>query len=160
LHPSAAENLLSRSEGNPFLALQILGHLATPELSAAAEQLLATAATVGGDSSRTLLAAASGLPVADFDLALAELLSARLLKALPTPAAEGTLERLDLYHDRIREAAYARLAHDRRRALHRALGLTLEAQPTPSGREPPFEELLRHYSEAGDRKKQRHFAGK
>src|SRR6185436_11078214 len=124
LRAGAAQALLAQSEGNPFLALQILGHLATPVLSGRAERLLATAATVGGDSSRRLLAAASGLVIADFDLALAELLSARLLKALPAPAGEGTLERLDVYHDRIRESAYERLADDRRRDLHRALAET------------------------------------
>lgn len=155
---AAAQALLARSEGNPFLALQLLGHLCVPVLSDRAEHLLAIAATAGGDSSRRLLAAASGLPVADFDLALAELLSARLLKALPTPTTGGTLERLDLYHDRIRETTYEGLLPDRRRTLHRTLAQTLEAQPPAGG--PSFEELLRHWTGAGDRDKRRHFTAR
>lgn len=194
LEPTIAQAVLRRSEGNPFLALQLSRYLAalapierqgvlaspalegswldaaTRALSARAEQLLSTAATVGGDVARSLLRAASGLSSADFDLALGELLSARLLKALPGAASAASaasggaaaeadnLERLDLYHDRIRENAYERLAPERRRALHRSLALGLEAATSTGG--PPFEALLHHWTGAGDRDKRRHFAGK
>jgi len=155
-----ADELLAQSDGNPFLLLQLLGYLAAPQLSPRAERLLAVAATAHGDSPRALLATASGLSVSDFDLALAELLSGRVLKALPVPSAEGKLERLDLYHDRIRETTYRQLDPEYRRLLHREHALTLEAQSNPKDGTAPFEALLKHWTEAGDHPKRLHFTSK
>lgn len=155
-----ADELVAQSDGNPFLLLQLLGYLKVPELSARAERLLAVAATALGDSPRTLLAAASGLSVTDFDLALAELLSGRVLKALPVPSAEGKLERLDLYHDRIRESTYRQLDAEYRRNLHREHAITLENQSIANDSNAPFEALLKHWTEAGDRPKRLYFTSK
>lgn len=155
-----ADELLAQSDGNPFLLLQLLGYLAAPQLSSRAERLLAVAATAHGDSSRALLATASGLSISDFDLALAELLSGRVLKALPVPGAEGKLERLDLYHDRIRESTYRQLNPEYRRELHREHAMTLEAQSNAKDGTAPFEALLKHWTEAGDHAKRLFFTSK
>ncbi len=73
----------------------------------------------------------------------------------PRPEVESRpLPRLDLYHDRIREVVYRSLPEPRRRALHRSLAVTLEAQD--GGRD--AEVLVRHWAGAGDRAQQRRYA--
>ncbi len=57
------------------------------------------------------------------------------------------------YHDRIREAVTAGLGADRRKDVHRALGLALEAD----GRADP-ESLAEHFTGAGDRPRARKYA--
>jgi serine/threonine protein kinase len=173
LDPETIALLAGQVEGNPFLALQMALYLAkVPQtkhnarlqsegkdawlrsslgaLSPRAEKVLSLAATSGGDILRLVLYQASGLSIEDFDLALGELMSARMCKALPSKErAEGApLECLDLYHDRIREAAYERLEPVRRQELHQALALSLEDPPQGISRD--AEALLRHWTEAKD----------
>jgi hypothetical protein len=127
-------------------------------LSARAELALALGATAGGDIAASLLRETSGLSGLDFDMAVGELMAARFFKAVP-PASGQVAEaspRLDIYHDRIREVAYQGLAAERRRALHRSLGLAIEARPEGRGRDP--EDLVRHFGEAGDGERRRRYA--
>ena len=153
-------------------------------LSTRAETVLSLAATAGGDVSTRLLVEASDMAIEDFYMAIGELMALRLFKALPVglPESPGDADddadaeiagerrrnasqsdsfehmRVDLYHDRLRVAAYERLHPDRRRRLHRALAVALEAlEPAVDGGL-EFEALLRHWSEAGDSDKRRHYA--
>jgi len=185
--PGMSDALTAQAGGNPFLLLRLCEHLATLDpgaqpvgldavgstddllrrmistLSPRAEQVLALAATAGGDIAAALLRATSGLRGEDFDLAVAELAAARCFKTMragfaldAAGGAAGVEPRFDLYHDRIREVTYRGLAADRRRALHRSLALALEAQP--EGRARDAEGLVRHWGEAGDRDRQRRYA--
>jgi len=185
--PGMADALAAQAEGNPFLLLRLCEHLATLDpgaqtvgldavgstddllrrmlstLSPRAEQVLALAATAGGDIAAPLLRATSGLRGEDFDMAVAELTAARCFKTLragfaieAAGGAAGVEPRFDLYHDRIREVTYRGLAADRRRALHRSLAIALEAQPEDRARD--AEGLVRHWGEAGDRDRQRRYA--
>jgi tRNA A-37 threonylcarbamoyl transferase component Bud32 len=181
LEPETSRALVSQAAGNPFLVRRLAEHLATlgPEersqglgaigsadellrkmiagLSPRAEEVLAVVAAAGSDVAAPLLRAASDLPAAELDLAVAELMAARFLKAVPAADGEAeALPRLDLYHDRIREVAYAALPEDRRRALHLRLALALEALPAGRGRD--AEVLVHHFGAAGDRARARSYA--
>ena len=132
-------------------------------LSARAEQVLALAATAGSDIEIALLRATSTLSNEDFDLAVSELMAARVFKstllAQRVETAVGgaeALPRLDLYHDRIREVAYQGLGEPRRRALHRTLALAIEARATALHRD--AEVLVHHFSAAGDRDQAQRYA--
>lgn len=186
VEPGVSEALASQTEGNPFLARRLaeqlgglgeadrrarleavgsagdlLGEMLRP-LSPRAEHVLALAATAGGDVAASVVQEASGLGGGEFDLAASELLSARLVKAVPRrPEAAAAPEAwalpyLDVYHDRIRELVYEGLDEARRRALHRSLALAREAHPAERGRD--AEALVRHWTEAGDHERRRRYA--
>ncbi|MFT3764338.1 MAG: protein kinase [Minicystis sp.] len=177
LAPAVSAALASQTDGNPFLVRRLAEHLGALDpaeqlarvdalgsasdligelirtLSPRAEQILALAATAGGDIAAPLLCETSGLGGEEFDLAVAELSAARFLKAAPRgPEAEAP--HLDLYHDRIRQVVYQGLDADRRRALHLRLATAIEAQ----GRGSDAELLVRHFGGAGDRARSRRYA--
>jgi hypothetical protein len=178
LDPEASEALASQAAYSPFLVRRLAERVATltrreraarpeevgsseslirtmiAELSPRAEEVLALAATAGGDVDPSLLREASGIGGADLDLAVGELVASRFLKAVPGGADAGA-PRLDLYHDRIREVAYQGLAEDRRRALHGRLARAIEARAAGRGRD--AEVLARHFGEAGDRAARRRY---
>jgi hypothetical protein len=185
LDPRMSDALATQADGNPFLLLRLCEHLALlapgqqarldavgsaddlvrrmiATLTPRAEQVLALAATAGGDIAAPLLRDTSALRGEDFDLAVGELTAARLFKAVragvTAEVAEGAPPalRFDLYHDRIREVAYQGLAAERRRALHRSLAVAIEAQPEGDARD--VEGLVRHWGQAGDRDRQRRYA--
>ena len=89
---------------------------------------------------------------------MVELLSARLLKAKSRHVGASAEPRttIDLYHDRIREAVYARLAPDERVRLHQRLATSIERREPLSARD--LEALLRHWSAAGARARRRALA--
>jgi hypothetical protein len=165
----------AQTGGNPFLVRRLADHLTAldPARRAArldvaasagdlvrdmvralpprAEQVLSLAATAGGDVAAAILRETSGLGGEDFDLAVGELVAARLLKAVPRgPDARA---HLDVYHDRIRHIVYQGLGDDRRRALHGALALTIEA----AGGDREAESLARHFGLAGERGARRRY---
>ena len=140
--------LAARSQGNPFLAQLLVTYLAHKDwtepitleslpsiddllawqlggLSARARSVLEVAATAGGDLSIELLRDASSLGPSDFDLALGELISGRLVQAQPG-RAQRTGQRIDVYHDRIRESVYDGLDPVVCRRLHHGLATLLE----------------------------------
>jgi eukaryotic-like serine/threonine-protein kinase len=179
LEPDTSRFLASQALGNPFLLRALAEHVATAKdewtsrlegvsgendllrkmldtLTPRAEQVLALAATAGGELSRPLLRETSGLGAREFDLAEAELLSARYVKAVPPPLGTDAPVHIDVYHDRIREVVYLGLEEERKKALHRTLALGIEAHPSDPGRD--VELLVRHWTGAGDRTRRRRFA--
>ncbi len=183
LDPTTSAALVDQAGGNPFLVRRLAEHLAGlgPEeqaaeladpgsaddllrrmiegLGPAAEQILALAATAGGDIRAALLREVSGLAHEDFDLAVSELLAGRFLKAVPLGghgSSHPGLPHIDVYQDRIREVAYRNLGEERRAALHRALALALEARPGDPGRD--AEALVRHWTLAGEPARRRRHA--
>jgi hypothetical protein len=180
LDPALSGALVEQAEGNPFLVRRLAEHLATlgpaersgsldalgtaedllrrmmAGLSPRAEEVLALAATAGGDVATRLLRAAGALDGADLELAIAELMAGRFFKAVPPAAGAEAGPRLDLYHDRIREVVYEGLPAERRRALHRRLAVAIEAQAREGGRD--AEALVRHWTAAGERVEARRHA--
>jgi tetratricopeptide (TPR) repeat protein len=139
---SRAEAIWAASEGNPFMAVEMLrsidespasaplAHALLPErvreviarrldrLSAPAAQVVAVAAVIGRDFDFALLRHAAESTEAATAEALEELVRRRLL--------HGVGETFDLTHDRIRETAYGRLIEPRRKILHRRVADALE----------------------------------
>jgi serine/threonine protein kinase len=146
--------------GNPFFICELVQYLQGNEraqlgalrldevigqrigqLSAASRRLLQLVALAGEPISRHALASALGLSpqqIAD---------EAGVLRTLRFIRAAGTLseERVEPYHDRIRDAALASLDDDSRRACHRVLALAYEEHAALSA-----EQLARHWSGAGE----------
>lgn len=108
------------------------------ELTAESQALFALVATAGRPERRAVVQAASQLGEASF--AALHLLEAQNLVHSTGPGAD---DRIEPYHDRLRETAYKRLSGEQRRALHRALGEALEH----SGDRDP-EALYEHYRES------------
>lgn len=153
LDPEARKAYLITMSDSGNIFEPLLGQLRSP-----ARRLLELAATAGGDLDETLLQEASGLSEEEFRAVVIDLLSARMLTVSREEIAPGEPHaaqvaprrgrRLDVYHDRIREAAYRSVRPEVRRALHRDLALALEAH---QGDDPDeVEALLRHVSEAGE----------
>lgn len=182
---STREKLAQLVSGNPLLTVRFTRHLLslppeasidpfdathsegdmiealTAPLSANAKRLLTIASVAGGDLPAPLLQSVSGLSHDAFNATLAELIGARLFKRLPTrsddrPEQGEALQRLDVYHDRIREVIYRRLDESTRRQHHQELAVTLESRVVALPRE--IEALLHHWSEAGNRDKRRELA--
>jgi eukaryotic-like serine/threonine-protein kinase len=152
-----AEALAAESHGHPLflaeLARQHDGGPREPTLGALLEgrverlppparAFLEVLALAGRPLGRQLCAraAASAHPEVHEPRAVSLLNAQRLLRV----QRDGARETLLPYHDRIREAALARLAPATRREHHRALAVTLEEE----GQGEP-EELLHHYRHAG-----------
>ena len=107
-----------------------------------ARSLMEIVAVSGGPISTSTALLASGSP-RDGLAIITRLVGQRLL----TDASGTRGERIEAYHDKIREVAVAALEPERRRAVHAALTATLEAGPE-SERDP--EALLVHCSGSGD----------
>jgi eukaryotic-like serine/threonine-protein kinase len=151
LDRAAREAYLDAMSDSGNLLLPLLGQL-TP----AARRVLELAATAGGDVEESLLRDASGLSDTDFRNVFDDLLEARMLCVSREEGAAGGSDapepggrRLDVYHDRIREAVYRSLAPEARSALHRDLAVALSSRQRDGGRD--VEALLRHWGEAGER---------
>lgn len=119
-------------------------------LGDSAEEVLALTVTAGGELSTSTLRAASGLGATELDDALADLAALRFVAT--TRAPETSVRHVGLYHERIGEAASARLSPERSRALHRRLAETLEATGEDA------EQLYRHWTGAGDLERRRRYA--
>jgi hypothetical protein len=100
-----------------------------------ARSLLETVAVAAGPVPRDAALRAAGLASSN-DAAIPVLRTASLLRT--------TDERIETYHDRIRETVVARLAQERRREIHAALADALASIPSP-----PVEALALHAREAG-----------
>lgn len=137
---SLAEYVWTISEGNPFVAMEVMRaaerHAATAALTMpqrvremverrldrlgeVSQHLVAVAAVIGRDFEFALLQRASGLAVDAAAAGVEELVRRRVV--------HGVGERLDFVHSRIRETALARLLPHRRTMLSAAVVEALEA---------------------------------
>jgi ATP/maltotriose-dependent transcriptional regulator MalT len=158
------------TEGNPFFVTELARYLAgeramapgathgglhfhVPEtvkevigrrlsrLPAASQSLLAMASVVGREFSLLALAAIGERPADEILEELDDALGARLIDASATPGAYR------FHHALVQETLYELLPPSRRIRLHRAAGLALEAL-TPTGVDPPLDELSYHFFQA------------
>jgi DNA-binding CsgD family transcriptional regulator len=145
-------SLFDRSDGNPFFVEELLAAGPTNgELTASLRDVLLTrverlgrqtrrvlraVATIGRVSDEELIAAVTGLPAAELDIALQEAVAHRLLVV----SGDG----YDVRHALLREALHADLLPGRRNRLHGAVAAALEGQGSPA-------EPARHWYAAGDR---------
>jgi len=161
-HEAAAAPIAAASGGSPFF-LRELARLATADdapgaaaelgvggvetlvadrlerLAAPARQVLEVVAVAGRPVDRRVVLQAAHVPDRGFPLLL-QLERRSLLRA----ATSAGLRRVEVYHDRIREAVVDGLSGDRRRQCHLDLAEALAAQPDAD----PLD-LFTHYGEAG-----------
>ena len=159
---SQVETVVREAEGSPFfvqelaeyfrrhgsargetIRLETLLENRVRDLGRETRQLLSTIAVAGRPEARGVLAAASSLGQGSLP-AFSMLVSLRL--------AHGTgarsKDRVDTYHDRIREVAYRLLDPAARASLHRALAYALETEAESNA-----DALLEHWLAAGERDK-------
>ncbi|HEU4576765.1 MAG TPA: protein kinase [Polyangiaceae bacterium] len=94
-------------------------------LSEAAQELLAAAAVLGRELDWQLLLAVTELAEERAWEPARELCARQILEGVE-PSSEGPRSRLRFLHDKLREAAHARIPQQRRRALHRRAAAALE----------------------------------
>jgi tetratricopeptide (TPR) repeat protein len=138
---SCAQGVLSGDETVPWTLAQSVRQRVA-QCSAAAQQVLRTAAVAGRPTARSILLAAAGMQEAGTLPALDEACTAGLLEE-----SERHIYRLS--HDVIREAIEATLGPEERNDLHGRIGRALEAAGM-AGREA---ELAHHFLEADDRER-------
>jgi tetratricopeptide (TPR) repeat protein len=151
------QHIVRESSGNPFLLGQLARHIPwqklphertatftdvfserVREMSDAAQRYLQMLALCGRPMPPAIVHEACGLDGDDRRL-VAQLRSEHLLRS------SGSAQRIELYHDRIREALVTLIGADERRRLHHCMALALVAR---GAGEP--EALYEHYREAGD----------
>ena len=154
----AMEGVLREAGGSPFILEQLgqyglrpsqglaardnLSNLLGPRLEvlpASAIALLETIAVAGHPIGLQEAASAAALE-SDAQLTLAMLRTARLVRT------SGTADRIEMYHDHIREAIVRRLSPDRERQIHSRLAVSLR-KASPGDPETLFD----HFMRAGDR---------
>jgi tetratricopeptide (TPR) repeat protein len=134
-----AARIWAGSQGNPLViveTMRALGKDSVPEtlpmpervqqliaerlarLGALPQELVAVAATIGGEFEFELLRQASGFTELEAVESLEELVRHRVLQSVG--------ERFDFTHERVREAAYTRLVPPRQRLLHAQVAAALE----------------------------------
>ena len=182
--PQRVERLTAIAGGNPFLTARlahllnlidldesaalldsdlspdaVLEHLFA-HISPQAERLLAVAATAQSAIRDEMLRGVCDLAPEAYDKALGELLAAQLLKALLVRDLPSSVDHtwLDVYHDRIRETAYARLDPDDRVAIHTRMARAIEAHTGRDADTHDIEALLHHWSAAGDKARRHRLA--
>ncbi|MBI2571450.1 MAG: protein kinase [Candidatus Schekmanbacteria bacterium] len=114
-------------------------------LGGAALELVEAAAVLGRESTGALLAAVSGLAGEVLFAALQETLRKHVIRELSP-------DRFAFVHDKLREAAYARIGEGRRAGLHRAAAGALETLPEEE-REQLAGALGDHWAAAGERRR-------
>jgi tetratricopeptide (TPR) repeat protein len=152
-----AERLARESEGIPFFLGELvrfsreradcevgLGEVIgarISQLSSGARSLLEVLAIAGAPIDQTV-ATRTIEPGQDEGTALHALRAARLVRTWGV----GDLEKIEIYHARVREAVIARLSSEQLRTCHRALAIALET----TGRADSFK-LALHFDAAEDR---------
>jgi DNA-binding CsgD family transcriptional regulator len=141
LSPDRLEDILARSEGNPFYAEQLLAAGAADArvelpatlaevllarvqgLSEPAQRVLRVAAVVGRRVPHRLLAGVAGQPEAELEEGLQEAVSARVL------TADATTGSYAFRHALLQEAVYGDLLPGEQVRLHAACARLLAAEP-------------------------------
>jgi DNA-binding CsgD family transcriptional regulator/tetratricopeptide (TPR) repeat protein len=162
--PELAAGIFARSEGNAFLAEELLAAARggdadeIPEtardslltrlaaLTEGGHRVAKAAAAAGGPVHHELLATVTGRPGEDFDAALADTLRRHVL-VLDRPG-----ERASFRHALLREVAYEQLLPAERARIHAAYADAIEARPDLAGGNPATvaAELAHHAFESGD----------
>jgi serine/threonine protein kinase len=159
--------IAQEAEGSPYFVQELAAHVSAhgeftgqvirleelihdklAALPDATRRLLSVIALAAEPIDRAIVRAASGLG-AETCRALRTLEAQRLILTERT----GAEERIECYHDRVREAATQRLSSAESMELHRALALALESEPMPN-----CAALLKHWRGAGERERERHYA--
>jgi eukaryotic-like serine/threonine-protein kinase len=164
---AAAELITREAEGSPFFVGELSSYIRHTGRVAAdqirldtviearlaalpddSRQLLSVIAVAGRPERRAVIDAAAGLGPRSY-------VALRVLEAqhLAQSTGAGPSDRIEAYHDRIREAAYRALDEATRRALHERLATVLESK-----RDPDPEALLDHYRSAGHGKRAGEYA--
>jgi DNA-binding NarL/FixJ family response regulator/tetratricopeptide (TPR) repeat protein len=160
--PSTVQRTFTRSEGNAFLAEELLAAEASSQpgqalprrlqgtllaritaLAADTRQVLRVAATVGRPIEHQLLAAASQLPEIRLVAAVREAVDRQLLVA--------DQDTYRFRHVLLLEAVYGELLPGERRLLHAAVAQALTQDPQPSALRQVSAELAHHWDVVGDR---------
>jgi predicted ATPase/DNA-binding CsgD family transcriptional regulator len=160
--PGMVQRIFTRSEGNAFLAEELLAAEASTQpgrelprrlqgmllarftaLTADTRQVLRVAATVGRPTEHQLLAAASLLPEERLVAAVREAVDRQLLVA--------DQDTYSFRHVLLREAVYGELLPGERRLLHTAVAHALTENPQPSALRNTSAELAHHWDVVGDR---------
>jgi serine/threonine protein kinase len=154
--PQMAERIARESGGNPFFVRELARYALTattpdPTLSLHAvlgercasvsddaHKLLQAVAVAGVPLPRGLAWEAAGLQGSP-TRALAELSNANLVRA----SGGREADRIEAYHDRVRETVAASLAPERARELHVNIARAIEASPNPD-----VEQLALHFAAA------------
>jgi serine/threonine protein kinase len=166
---SHVETVVREAEGSPFfvqeladyfrrhgsarsesIRLETLLETRVRDLAPDARQLLSTIAVAGRPETRGVLATASSLEQGSL-AAFSMLVSLRLAQS----TGARSKDRVDTYHDRIREVAYGLLEPDARASLHRALAHALEAAAESNA-----DALFEHWLAAGELGKAYYYAVK
>ncbi len=160
VNPDDATRIVKEAEGNPFLLEQMVHYVALPRadgrrgptldemleerlhgLPAGAREFLTTLAICGRPMTASLVAEASGLTGDERPVVTK-------LRATNFVRTSGALERVEIYHDRIRESVAARLDAEALRRVHRRVADTLTARQIDDP-----EALFEHCRGAGDDKR-------
>ncbi|HXW06829.1 MAG TPA: protein kinase [Vicinamibacterales bacterium] len=155
---AAVSAIAAEAGGNPFLIEQLAGCYRSSEarrtsritvaemlemrlaaLPAAARDVLDVLAVAGRPTDPEVAGSAAGVEGTTRSLAAA-LRSAQMIRST------GSSDKIEIYHDRIREALVARLADPATRHIHRSLAAAI----VRSGHDDP-EALCEHYLGAGER---------
>jgi serine/threonine protein kinase len=144
-HPMFLGELLQfsrehRGEGRVIIQLDDALLARVDRMPELARRALEVVAVAGLPIREGVVARALKAPRTELAPQLSVLRSARLLRS--TGARQGNA--LEPFHDRVREAVYGRLTADRRKTLHRRLGLLLEREKAPE------EVLVNHFDKSGD----------
>ena len=139
---AAAGPMRARASDEPGSTLATVVRAALMDLSDAARSLLEIVAVSSRPVPSSIALRAAGSPQDGLAI-VTRLVGQRLL----TAASSTGLERLEVYHDKIREIAIAALEPERRGAIHAVLAAAIEAGPEAE-RDP--EVLLGHYAGSGD----------
>lgn len=155
--PGFAESVAARSQGNPFLAEELVdshgdGHVEVSELMLArvvglgdaARRVVQAAAVGDGHADHSLLSRVCGLPADDFARAVASATASSVLEADPSG------DRYVFRHALLREAVDRALLPDERKQWHRRWAEELEADPVRLGVEPARIAAAEHWYRADD----------
>ena len=147
-----AEALARESQGNPFLLLQLarfgasapmtlaqMTQLRLAELSDAERRLIEVTSVAAGPLPEAVALEAAHVAPSEHDTVRA-LKSARLLRSTNT-------DRLEMWHDRLRQAVLAGLAPERTVGLHKSIAEALERLSNPG--QPEIELTAWHLAGAG-----------
>jgi serine/threonine protein kinase len=164
---AAAELITREADGSPFFVGELssyirhTGRVASDQirldtviearlksLPADSRHLLSVIAVAGRPERRSVINAAA-------ELGPKSLLALRVLETQHLAQSTGPTaqDRIEAYHDRIRDAAYRALDQGTRCALHEKLAKVLESK-----RDPDAEALLEHYRSAGKRRQAGEYA--